>query len=70
MEADSRREGVEGVREPCIKLVRGGGERGRRDVEVLDRIFQAFPVGFVPHGSGRGAALSRRGQVDEDGDVV
>ena len=70
MEADHQREGVEGVREPRIKLVRGGEERDRGDVEVLDRIFQALPVGLVPHGSGGGAFIGSRGKVDENGDMV
>ena len=56
MEADSAYEGVEGVSEPRIKLIRRGGEWGRRDLEVFDRILQAFPVGLVPHVSGGGRA--------------
>ena len=32
MEADGCCEGVEGVREPRVELLRGGGERGRRDM--------------------------------------
>ena len=52
MEADSHYEAVEGVRESRIKLVRGGGERGRGDVEALNGVLQVYPVGFVPHGSG------------------
>ena len=52
MEADSCREGVEGVSEQCIKLVRRGGEWGRSDVEAFDGVLQAFPVGLVPHGTG------------------
>ena len=57
MEADYRREGVEEVGEPCIELVRGGGDWGRRDKEVFNWYLQVFPVGFIPHGSG-GARLS------------
>ena len=57
METDSRSEGVETLREPHIKLVRGGGEQGRRDMQALDGALQALPIGFVPHGSG-GAPLS------------
>ena len=70
MKLDSHYEGVEGVREPYIKLVRGGGKRGRRDKEVLGRALQAFPVGLVPQGSGGGAFVGRCGKVDKDGDVV
>ena len=70
MQADGRRESVKGVREPLIKLVRGGGDRGRRDAEVSDRTLQTILVGFVPHGSGGGGFVSRRRKVDEDGDVI
>ena len=70
MEANSRCEGVEGVREPCVKLVRGGGGRGRGDLEAFDRVLQVHSVGFIPHGSGGGTLVSRRCEVDEDGDVV
>ena len=70
VEADCRCESVEGVGEPCIELVGGRGERGRWDVEGLDRPLQAFPVGFVPHGSGGGTLIGWRSEVDEDGDVV
>ena len=57
MEADSCCEGVEGVREPLVKLVRGGGERGRGDIEVFDRVLQVHQIGFIPHRSG-GVRLS------------
>ena len=70
MKADGCHQGVEGVSEPGVKLVWGGGERGRSDAEFLQGAFQAFPVSLVPHGSGGGACVRRRGEVDEDGDVV
>ena len=70
MEADGGREGVEGVSEPCVELVRRWGEGGRRDAEVFDRALQDVPVVFVPHGSGGGARVCRCGEVYEDGDVV
>ena len=44
MEAYSCREGVEGVGEPLIKLVWRGGERGGRDAEAFDRVFQVVPA--------------------------
>ena len=70
MKADRRCEGVQGVRKPRVKLVWGGGERGRWDVEGFDWFLQAFPVSFVRHGSGGGAFVGRRGEVDDDRDVV
>ena len=70
MEADSRREGVEGVREPLVEVVRGGGEWGRGDMEALDRVLQVHPIGFILHGSGGGGLVGRRGEVDEDRDVI
>ena len=70
MEANGRREGVEGVSEPCVELVRGGGVGGRRDAEVFDEVLLAIPVGFVPHGSGGGAHVRWSGEVYEDGDMV
>ena len=70
MKADRRYEGVEGVREPRIKLARGGGERGRGDMEGLDRALQVLPIGFIPHGPGGGALVGWCGEVDEDGDMV
>ena len=53
-------EGVEGVSEPGVKPVRGGGVRRRRDAEVLEGACQAFPVSLVPHGSGGGVRPSAR----------
>ena len=70
MEGDGRCKAVAGVREPCIELVRRGGERGRKDTEVPYSAFHVFPIGFVPHGSGGGTFVPRCGKVDEDGDVV
>ena len=70
MEADSRREGVEGVSEPRVKLVRGGGEGGGGDAKAFDGAFQAVPVRFVPHGPGGGARVGRSGEVYEDGDMI
>ena len=52
MEADYRSDRVKGVSEPGVKLILGGRGRGRWDANVFDRLFQAVPVGFVPHGSG------------------
>ena len=70
MEADSHYEGVEGVREPGIKLVRGGGERGRGDLEGLDRPFQVLPIGLISHGAGGGMLVGRCSELNEDGHVV
>ena len=56
MESDGCREGVEGVGEPCVELVRRGGEGGGRDAEAFDGVLQAFPVSFIPHGTGGGRA--------------
>ena len=70
VEADGRREGVEGMSEPCVELVQGGGGGGGRDAEVFDGAFQAVPISRVPHGSGGGAHLCRRGELDEDRDMV
>ena len=70
MEANGCREGVEGVSEPCVELVRRGGEGGRRDAEVFDEVLQTVPVGFVPHGLGGGSCVRRCGEVYEDGDMV
>ena len=39
MEADGCREGIEGVSEPCVELVRRRGEGGRGDAKVLDGVF-------------------------------
>ena len=52
---------------------RVGPERGKEgggDTKVFDGVLQAFPVCFVPHGSGGGACICRRAEEDEDGDVV
>ena len=70
VEADGRREGVEGVSEPRIELIRGGGEGDGRDAKSFDGAFQGIPVRFVPHGSGGGARDGRSGEVYEDGDMV
>ena len=70
MKADSHYEGVQGVREPCVKLVRGGGQRGRGDMEALDRALQVLPIGFIPHGPGGGALVGWCRKVDEDGGMV
>ena len=56
--------------EPCVELVRRGGEGGRRDAEVFDEVLQAVPIGFVPHGPGGGARVRRSGEVYQDGDMV
>ena len=70
MKANRRCERVEGVREPRIKLVRGGGERGRGDMQALDRALQVLPIGFIPHGPGGGTLIRWCGEVEEDGDMV
>ena len=70
MEAVCRREGVEGVRETHIRLVRGGGGRGRGNEEVLNGPLQGLPVGLLPHGPGGGAFVGWHGEADEDGDVI
>ena len=57
MEAAPRREGVKGVSEPSMELVRGGRRGGGWDSEIFDGPLQVVHVGLVPHGSGGGSFI-------------